>query len=125
MHVPVPGEVLSPATAQTQAQGEAKDYMAPGVGSAFLPPLGPPPSLSLQSPNGNGSSQLQTRPDALVHTASGLSRHTGTKEGQWFKEWEDTIRSCVLNRVTEYDPMTVPRVFNGAVAGGILDGYNE
>ncbi|PPQ62818.1 hypothetical protein CVT24_000512 [Panaeolus cyanescens] len=49
---------------------------------------------------------------------------TGYREGEWFREWENTIRNCVLNRVQESEPLTLG--FRGPVQPAEeLDGYNN
>ncbi|KAF9040587.1 hypothetical protein BJ165DRAFT_1350638 [Panaeolus papilionaceus] len=48
----------------------------------------------------------------------------GYREGEWFHEWEDAIRRCVVNRVRETEPMR--HGFRGpALATEQLDGYRE
>lgn len=61
---------------------------------------------------------------ALRTTPRGVSRLEGVREGEWFREWEHTIASCVQQRRISSDPLTVP--FTGGVApGALLDGYNS
>ena len=48
----------------------------------------------------------------------------GTREGQWFKAWESTIRENVLGRVQTKDVITAPNAQRASYAGAILDGYS-
>ncbi|KAG8930074.1 hypothetical protein FRC02_004645 [Tulasnella sp. 418] len=67
-------------------------------------------------------SSANARPPLLRATASGVCEHQGTREGEWFAEWEDTIMNLVMNRTQAVEPIRHPC---GSVrtAGIGLDGY--
>lgn len=45
---------------------------------------------------------------ALRTTPRGVSRLEGIREGEWFKEWEETIASCVRHGRISSDPVIIP-----------------
>ncbi|KAG8868030.1 hypothetical protein FRB98_003855 [Tulasnella sp. 332] len=55
----------------------------------------------------------------LRATPKGISRLEGTREGEWFREWEGTIASFVREKRINRTPVTMPSNQPGAV----LDGY--
>ena len=50
--------------------------------------------------------------------------HIGTREGQWFKAWESTIRENVFKRVQTDYVLTSPELHRSREIGRGLDGYN-
>lgn len=62
------------------------------------------------------------KPKLLKATPKGISELIGTREGEWFAEWEDTIASFVKQRHISPVPVTQP--LGGFKTAGIgLDGY--
>ncbi|EIN08293.1 hypothetical protein PUNSTDRAFT_120702 [Punctularia strigosozonata HHB-11173 SS5] len=56
-------------------------------------------------------------------TVEGGSGEEGAKEGEWFRSWEPTIRTCVLGRMKSEVPMTMPLEGMAMRAGMDLGGY--
>ncbi|KAH9898349.1 hypothetical protein C8Q73DRAFT_684430 [Cubamyces lactineus] len=55
----------------------------------------------------------------VVQTPQGPARVVGLREGEWFKQWESTIRTRIKNRFQSTQCLTTP----DAVAVQQLDGY--
>lgn len=71
-----------------------------------------PPSYSVGVPNNSN----------VVQTDRGAARLVGTKEGEWFAQWEGTIKRAVSNRLQTRMPLQRPD--NGPTPAALqLDGY--
>lgn len=57
----------------------------------------------------------------LVYTGSGTARVVGLREGEWFQQWEKTIRRAVTGRLKSTVPLKEPD--GSASAAMLLDGY--
>lgn len=78
----------------------------------------------------NDGDQLPTFEEAAGSSSSSVSRSNtyviGEREGEWFRKWENTIRSAVLSRRQDGDPLVhptdVPYINPSAI---LLDGYTD
>lgn len=61
--------------------------------------------------------------DRLVKTGAGVKVLKGLREGEWYQQWESTIRGAVLSRKQDKTPMTQPNVGGWNQAAVLLDGY--
>jgi hypothetical protein len=61
----------------------------------------------------------------LRRTSQGISKLVGVREGEWFKEWEGTIRRAVIARQKSDEPMYQPDVAQREAAGAMLDGFYD
>jgi len=61
----------------------------------------------------------------LRRTSRGISELVGVREGEWFKEWEGTIRRAVIARQQSEEPMYQPDDTQRETAGAILDGFYD
>jgi hypothetical protein len=61
----------------------------------------------------------------VVRTRDGIGylQVLGTREGQWFKAWESTIRENVMGKVQTEDVVLVPNAQRAAIIGSMLDGF--
>ncbi|KAG0708832.1 hypothetical protein DFH29DRAFT_842510 [Suillus ampliporus] len=59
---------------------------------------------------------------SLVDPPGRRTKVVGLREGEWFKQWEGTIRRAVLNRLQDRQPLTMPDDQPTPVAL-LLDGY--
>ncbi|KAH9950374.1 hypothetical protein B0H21DRAFT_532423 [Amylocystis lapponica] len=60
----------------------------------------------------------------MMDTAAGPARLVGLREGEWFQQWEGTIRRAVAGRLKTSVPLTAPD--GGATeAAMMLDGYQQ
>lgn len=58
------------------------------------------------------------------HPHSGVQcQVVGWREGQWFKDWEETIRDNVLRKVVVEDVLLEPPQRTAAAIAAKLDGY--
>ncbi|KAG8895194.1 hypothetical protein FRB99_000711 [Tulasnella sp. 403] len=82
------------------------------------------PGESVDQYNERHPSSSTTAPDKrlLKATPKGVSKLVGTREGEWFAQWEDTIASCVRQRHVSPVPINQP-MGTFATAGIGLDGY--
>jgi hypothetical protein len=60
---------------------------------------------------------------ALVRGEGGTRKLVGTREGEWFRSWEGTIRTSVGTRLQDLNPMTSPIESRVNPAAAALDGY--
>ena len=76
---------------------------------------------------GLGGSSLQpgTSLGRLRRTPRGISHLVGVREGEWFREWEGTIRRAVLARQQSQEPMYQRDEVQRESAGAMLDGFND
>jgi len=63
-----------------------------------------------------------SRESRLIQTESGVVWLTGLREGEWFKEWEWTIRMAVRRRLHSMEPLLHP-TDRPVHAAQLLDGY--
>lgn len=60
------------------------------------------------------------REPRIVQTEHGLRKLTGYREGEWFREWESTIKRCAAMRLRQEEPLK--RTVDGP---GMLEGYDN
>ncbi|KZT30564.1 hypothetical protein NEOLEDRAFT_1144182 [Neolentinus lepideus HHB14362 ss-1] len=77
---------------------------------------------------GGGELQLSTNkagmtPDFVRQTDGGILKLVGAREGEWFREWEGTIRSAVTSRLQSKEPMVLPDHLVPNSPAMLLDGY--
>ncbi|KIY52692.1 hypothetical protein FISHEDRAFT_34557 [Fistulina hepatica ATCC 64428] len=93
---------------------------------------GPPPPFTDfdELPNTDSialplGTQWPLPPVRVIQTSVGPKKLIGLREGEWFKAWESTIVSCVLNRYQSSEPLRGP-MFDGTSsnAARLLDGYS-
>ncbi|EIN13775.1 hypothetical protein PUNSTDRAFT_57552 [Punctularia strigosozonata HHB-11173 SS5] len=60
---------------------------------------------------------------ALVREEGGTRKLVGVREGEWFRNWESTIRTSVGTRLIDTIPMTMPIDARANPAAAALDGY--
>ena len=61
----------------------------------------------------------------LRRTPQGISKLVGVREGEWFKEWDGTIRRAVVARQQSEEPMYQPDHVQRDTSGANLDGFYE
>ncbi|SRR5258706_2017047 len=61
----------------------------------------------------------------LRRTSQGISKLVGVREGEWFKEWDGTIRRAVIARLQSGEPMYQPDDLQRETAGATLDGFYD
>ena len=61
----------------------------------------------------------------LRRTPQGISKLVGVREGEWFKEWDGTIRRAVIARQQSGEPMYQPDHVQREIAGATLDGFYD
>ena len=61
----------------------------------------------------------------LRRTSQGISKLVGVREGEWFKEWEGTIRRAVIAREQSEEPMHQSDDIQRDTAGASLDGFYD
>lgn len=59
---------------------------------------------------------------SMVRSPGGRIKVAGLREGEWFRQWEGTIRRAVLNRLQDTQPLTTPDD-QPAPLSLLLDGY--
>lgn len=59
---------------------------------------------------------------SLADPPSGRTKVVGMREGEWFRQWEGTIRRAVQNRLQDKQPLTMPDD-HPAHQALVLDGY--
>ena len=59
----------------------------------------------------------------LRRTSQGISKLIGVREGEWFKEWDGTIRRAVIARQQSQELMYQPDQVQREAAGATLDGF--
>jgi hypothetical protein len=83
---------------------------------------------SLQAVQSSSSSALPgsgTSLGRLRRTSQGINKLVGVREGEWFKEWEGTIRHAVIARQQSNEPMYQPDEVQMEAAGATLDGFYD
>jgi len=61
----------------------------------------------------------------LRRTPQGISKLVGVREGEWFKEWDGTIRRAVEARQQSKEPMYRPDGVQRDISGAGLDGFYD
>jgi len=59
----------------------------------------------------------------LRRTPQGISKLVGVREGEWFKEWDGTIRRAVIARQQSQEPMYQTDNVQRDTSGATLDGF--
>lgn len=90
-----------------------KTWQLAGTHGEQPPPFPPPPF--------SGAAAI-IHDDRIMQTPMGIARLVGLREGEWFQEWEGTIRRAVTNRLKSSVPLKEPdgRPTQAAL---LLDGY--
>jgi hypothetical protein len=89
---------------------------------------GRPSSSSHGSDGESSSTPTREPPLRIVRTPQGPRKVLGTREGEWFKEWESTITDLVNRRYVSriplqgLNPVTTRR---GTMEAEMLDGYRD
>ncbi|KII86480.1 hypothetical protein PLICRDRAFT_165048 [Plicaturopsis crispa FD-325 SS-3] len=63
--------------------------------------------------------------DGKGNVVSGAVATSGTREGEWFRQWEDTIKGLVLERRQSSTPLKEPEGRRPGPAALLLDGYSD
>ncbi|TFK57098.1 hypothetical protein OE88DRAFT_1619530 [Heliocybe sulcata] len=69
------------------------------------------------------ASKAPVTPDFVRQSDGGLRRLVGMREGEWFRDWEGTIRSAVRSRLQSKEPMVLPGHLVSNHPAMLLDGY--
>jgi len=91
-----------------------KTWQLVDLSSEPPPPSFPPPPFA-----GIHRDALDTR---TMQTQSGLAKLVGLREGEWFQQWEGTIRRAVTGRLKSTVPLKEPDE-RPTEAALLLDGY--
>lgn len=69
-----------------------------------------PDNVHAESPFRDAVEILDTtaQSSSQAGTSGGGMRMVGLQEGEWFRQWEGTIRRAVLNRLQDAEPLTTP-----------------
>lgn len=95
----------------------------------LLEPLsGDEEDSNLIAASGSGNPGLPPlRDPRIVQTERGPYKLTGYREGEWFREWESTIKRCAAMRLQQEEPLKragdgpeVPEAYDNRA---FLDGY--
>ena len=74
--------------------------------------------------SGDAPPEYTVTDTSVVHTDKGAARLVGVKEGEWFSQWEGTIKRAVTGRLQTRVPLTEPDTAP-TPAAMMLDGYER
>ncbi|KDR84963.1 hypothetical protein GALMADRAFT_304991 [Galerina marginata CBS 339.88] len=98
------------------------EVMGAAYGLKHLEPLDAPQPEAYFSGPEPGQQRHPMHEPRVVETPYGPQRLTGHREGEWFREWEPTIKRCAAMRLSTSEPLT--HIGQGpSNPANALDGY--